>query len=132
MADHQERFKLARDNFAKAVTRLQEALAAYEDDFVRGSIIRRFTFAYELGWKRCSTGCATKVTVPEAGQPVLQAAFKTELIEDAKLWEQIKDFTVRPATTTIRKKPNWSPRSSAITQPADSKNYATSCCLSKS
>ena len=30
--------------------------------------------------------------VPEAGQPVLQAAFKTELIEDAELWEQIKDF----------------------------------------
>lgn len=93
MADHQERFKLARDNFAKAVTRLQEALAAYEDEFVRDSIIRRFTFAYELGWKAMFYWLRGQdERVPEAGQPVLQAAFKTELIEDAELWEQIKDF----------------------------------------
>ncbi len=93
MSDHQERFKLARDNFAKAVTRLQEALAAYEDEFVRDSIIRRFTIDYEQGWKAMFYWLRDQgERVPEAGPPVLQVAFKTELIEDAELWEQIKDF----------------------------------------
>ena len=107
MADHQERFKLARDNFAKAVTRLQEALAAYEDDFVCDSIIRRFTIAYELGWKAMFYWLRGQdERVPEAGQAVLQAAFKTELIEDAELWEQIKDHRRETSHTHDSEKAN--------------------------
>ena len=93
MADHQERFNLARDNFAKAFTRLQEVLAVAEDDIVRDSLIQRFEFTYELGLKAMFYWLRDQgERVPETGRMVLQAAFKAELIEDADLWERIKDF----------------------------------------
>lgn len=87
-----ERFDLARGQYEQALSRLHEALQENETDLVRDALIQRFEFTYELAWK-CMFYClkANKEQVPEMVRPVIQAAFKGGLIEDAELWEKIKD-----------------------------------------
>ncbi len=88
-----ERFELARQQFVRALGRLHEALAPSETDIVRDALIRRFEFTYELGWKCMFYWLREqKESVPEVVRPVIRAAFKSELIGDADLWERIKDY----------------------------------------
>lgn len=87
-----ERFELAREQFSRALARLHEALTPTETGLVRDALIQRFEFTYELGWKCMFYWLREqKEKVPEMVRPVIQAAFRAELIEDADLWERIKD-----------------------------------------
>lgn len=87
-----ERFELAREQFSRALARLHEALTPTETGLVRDALIQRFEFTYELGWKSMFYWLREqKEKVPEMVRPVVQAAFRAELIEDADLWERIKD-----------------------------------------
>lgn len=72
--------------------RLHEALAQNETDIVRDALIQRFEFTYDLGWKCMFYWLREqKEKVPEVVRPVIQAAFRAELITNAELWERIKD-----------------------------------------
>lgn len=100
-----ERFELARDQFRQALARLHEALAENETEIVRDALIQRFEFTYELGWKCMFYWLRSqKEQVPEMVRPVIQAAFRTELIADADLWEQIKDCRDETSHTYNEKK----------------------------
>lgn len=86
------RFELARTQFDQALTRLSEALRENETSFMRDAVIQRFEFTYELGWKCMFYWLRDNgEKVPEMVRPVIQAAFRVRLIEDADLWEKIKD-----------------------------------------
>lgn len=88
-----ERFELVRGKYEQALVRLHEAIDLDETEVVRDALIQRFEFTYELGWKAmfyCLKANLEKV--PEMVKPVIQAAFKAGLIEDAQLWEQIKEY----------------------------------------
>ena len=88
-----ERFELVRQQFERALVRLHEALDQNETDFMRDALIQRFEFTYELGWKCMFYWLrAQQEKVPEVVRPVIQAAFRAELIADADLWEKIKDY----------------------------------------
>ncbi len=92
MANHRERFELARDQFGKALQRLHEVLELDETPVVRDALIQRFEFTYELAWKSMFYWLRDQgEDVPEVVRQVLQAAFRTGLIGDPKLWEQTKD-----------------------------------------
>ena len=47
---------------------------------------------------------AQKEKVPEVVRPVIQAAFRAELIADADLWEKIKDYRDETSHTYDEKK----------------------------
>jgi len=86
------RFELARTQFNQALTRLSEALRENETSFMRDALIQRFEFTYELGWKCMFYWLRDNgEKIPEMVRPVIQAAFRVGLIEDADLWEKIKD-----------------------------------------
>lgn len=86
------RFELSRRQFDRALTRLGEALRENETSFIRDAIIQRFEFTYELGWKCMFYWLRDNgERVAEMVRPVIQAAFRVGLIEDADLWEKIKD-----------------------------------------
>lgn len=92
MGQHRDRFELARAQFDKALARLQEATEVDETAMVRDALIQRFEFTYELAWKSMFYWLRDQgETVPEMVNPVLQAAFRCELITDADVWSQIKD-----------------------------------------
>ena len=100
-----ERFELARDQFRQALARLHEALAENETELVRDALIQRFEFTYELGWKCMFYWLRSqKEQVPEMVRPVIQAAFRTEIIADADLWEKIKDCRDETSHTYNEKK----------------------------
>ena len=92
MGQHGERFELALSQFEKALARLHEAVEAVETPMVRDALIQRFEFTYELAWKSMFYWLRNGgERVPEMVRPVLQAAFRCELIGDPAVWEKIKD-----------------------------------------
>ena len=48
---NQSRLQQRKEQFNRAVQRLREACAQPENEFVRDSVIQRFEFCFELGWK---------------------------------------------------------------------------------
>jgi nucleotidyltransferase substrate binding protein (TIGR01987 family) len=87
------RLKQQIENFEKALASLHGALKENETEFVRDSIIQRFEFTFEMGWKCVFRWLRDQgESVPEMVRPVIQAAFTAGLIADADLWEQTKDF----------------------------------------
>lgn len=87
-----ERFRLALDNFKRALQRLHDVLAVPENDISRDALIQRFEFTYEMAWKSMLHALLDAgERVPEMVRPVIQAAFRAQWIDDPELWERIKD-----------------------------------------
>jgi len=92
MTLHRDRFELARSQFGKALARLREALDADETAMVRDALIQRFEFTYELAWKSMFYWLRDQgEKTPEMASAVFQAAFRCQLVEDPRVWEQTKD-----------------------------------------
>lgn len=92
MGEFRDRYVLAYSQFGKALARLHEAVDTDETPMVRDALIQRFEFTYELGWKCMFYWMRDEgEKIPEMVRPVLQAAFRCELIGDPGLWEKIKD-----------------------------------------
>ena len=51
MGQHRDRFELARQQYLRALERLHEVLIFDESAIIRDSLIQRFEFTFELGWK---------------------------------------------------------------------------------
>jgi nucleotidyltransferase substrate binding protein (TIGR01987 family) len=88
---HRDRFEIARTQYNRALDRLHEVVALDESDIIRDSLIQRFEFTYELAWKCMFYWLrAEGEQVLEMQRPILQAAFRCELIDDPHVWEEIK------------------------------------------
>jgi nucleotidyltransferase substrate binding protein (TIGR01987 family) len=88
-----DRLKVALDHFARALARLEEALAQPEDEFIRDSVIQRFEFTFEAGWKAAYRWLRARgVDVDEDAYTVIPAAFKRRLIADEKVWGDMRKF----------------------------------------
>lgn len=88
-----ERFDQQREYFTKALARLGEVLALPEDDVVRDSIIQRFEFTFEMAWKTMFRFLSDKgERVAAKAWDVLPVAFESLLIDDAEVWDQMREF----------------------------------------
>lgn len=92
MSHDRDRFEVARAQYNRALDRLHEVVVLDESDIIRDSLIQRFEFTYELAWKCMFYWLREQgESVLEMQRPILQAAFRCELIADPKLWEDIKE-----------------------------------------
>ncbi len=92
MGQFRERFELARTQYGQALERLHEAADTDETMMVRDAMIQRFEFTYELAWKSMFYWMKDQgEQVPEMQKPIIQNAFRCQMISDPKLWEEIKD-----------------------------------------
>lgn len=92
MTTNNDRFNVAREQYNRALDRLHEVVALDETDIIRDSMIQRFEFTYELAWKCMFYWLREQgESVLEMQRPILQAAFRCELIVDPKVWEDIKE-----------------------------------------
>lgn len=92
MSDYRDRFELAREQYNRALTRLHEVIDLDETDVVRDSLIQRFEFTYELAWKCMFYWMKDQgEKVPEMQKPIIQNAFRCQMISDPELWEDVKD-----------------------------------------
>lgn len=95
-----DRFVVARDHFANALSRLQESLAQDESDFMRDSIIQRFEFTFEAAWKAMYRWLRVRNNdVDEEAAAVIPAAFKLRLITDDKAWGQMRKYRNKTSHT---------------------------------
>ncbi len=93
MVDELSRFELQREHFEKALARLEEALQLDENDIVRDAIVQRFEFTFEMAWKTMFHYLAGRgERLPKKAWAVLPEAFTALLIEDAEVWERLRDY----------------------------------------
>lgn len=84
-----QRFEERKKELKEVILRLEEAVAQPENDVVRDSVIQRFEFSFELGWKALQLYLEHQGL--EAGSPrqTFKSAFVQGIIQDeneASLW----------------------------------------------
>jgi nucleotidyltransferase substrate binding protein (TIGR01987 family) len=95
-----KRLELALQHFEKALGTLVEALAQPEDAFIRDSVIMRFTYTFESGWKAAYRWLRARgVDVDEGAFEVIPEMFKRQLITDAAAWGELRKMRNRTAHT---------------------------------
>ena len=88
-----ERFEDQREQFERALVRLHAVLLENETDIVRDALIQRFEFTFEMAWRslyRYLLGRGERVG--QQAWAVLPLAFQSLLIEDAELWDQVREY----------------------------------------
>lgn len=92
-----------QENFAKAVLRLEEAVAFCKENpcsFYFDALIQRFEFTTELAWKTCKEKLQDQGFVEVNGpKPVMREAFSAGLVQDGDIWISI--LTDRNRTSHI-------------------------------
>lgn len=95
-----KRLELALQHFEQALRTLAEVAAMPEDPIVRDSVIMRFTYSFEAGWKAAYRWLRARgVDVDEGAYEVLPEAFKRRLITDAQAWGEMRKLRNRTAHT---------------------------------
>ncbi len=89
-----DKLNAQKEQLAKAVERLGEALALEQNDIVRDSAIQRFEFCTDLAWKTIKTYLSVKKGGIECRFPkdCIREAFAARLIDDNPLWFTIVDY----------------------------------------
>ena len=88
-----DRYSLALEHFARALTRLHEVLAQPENDIVRDATIQRFEFTFETAWKAMYRWLRARgVDLDEDAYSTIPEAFKRRLIVDEKRWGDIRRY----------------------------------------
>jgi len=91
MAD--ERFRLALEQFERALFRLHEVLDQPESEFMRDALIQRFEFTFETAWKAMYRWLRARgVDVDEDAYSSIPEAFKRRLITDEKRWGEMRKY----------------------------------------
>lgn len=88
-----ERYELQREFFSKALNRLIEAMDLDETAIVRDAMIQRFEFTFEMAWKTLFRFLADRgETMAAKAWDVIPVAFESKLIEDAQLWDKMREY----------------------------------------
>ncbi len=95
-----KRLALALLHFEQALNTLREVAAMPETSVVRDSLIMRFTYSFEAGWKAAYRWLRARgVDVDEGAYEVIPEAFKRRLITDEQGWGEMRRARNRTAHT---------------------------------
>ncbi len=87
------KYELVRDDFVKALTRLEESLALPKTDITRDSSIQRFEFTLDLAWKTAKAYLeeyrGVRCTSPKG---CFREAFQEGLIDNDPFWLELVDL----------------------------------------
>lgn len=93
------RAALPISRFVSALTRLDDALAQPENEFVRDAIVQRFEFTFELGWKAMQAHLLDLGTATGAPRQSIRAAVAVGLIGEADAGAWLSMLDARNLTT---------------------------------
>lgn len=80
------------EEFLRAVSQLEKAVARPEDEFIRDSVIQRFEFTYELAWKMLKLQLEAEGIDARAPRQALQEALQAAFIEDGNAWSELQKY----------------------------------------
>lgn len=87
-----ERFIEQREQFEQALARLHEALLENETALVRDALIQGFEFTFEMAWRCLHRYLSDKgERIALQAWAVLPVAFQSQLIDDAQIWDQLRE-----------------------------------------
>ena len=88
-----QRYQLQRQNFEKALARLENVVTMDENEVVRDSLIQRFEFTFEMAWKLLFRFLLLKgERVAAKAWDVLPMAFESPLIDDPDTWALLREY----------------------------------------
>jgi len=85
-----ERLKERIKDYLKALAQLEKAVALPKDEFVRDSVIQRFEFTHEPGWKMLKLKLEAEGVPAKTPRETVQEALQAGLIEDGNLWTDMQ------------------------------------------
>lgn len=80
---------LTFEEYYKAITRLEEAIAQPKNDFIRDSVIQRFEFSIELAWKSAKKAMGTSTSSPK---DVIREMAQSGYIQAPDVWLKAIDM----------------------------------------
>lgn len=86
---NRERFEQRKKEFAGAIVRLQEAIEQPYNEFIRDSVIQRFEFCYELGWKSAKLWLEQKDIDVRNAKDTLKESLSQGLVENGNAWSEM-------------------------------------------
>ena len=86
-----KRATLLLGDFRRSVTRLADALARPEDEFVRDAAIQRFEFGFELAWKSVQAVARLEGQDCPSPRTALSTAWRNGWIHDEAAWLEMLD-----------------------------------------
>lgn len=83
-----KRYEERKEDFSKAVKRLEEALKEKETDLNVDGVLHRFEFTFELAWKTLKDYLEYMGIISKTGSPreVLKSAFEHGMISNGQEW----------------------------------------------
>ena len=89
MSQRLERYSQRKKELADAMARLEDALAQPYNEYLRDSVIQRFEFCYELGWKTMKLWLEGKDIDVRNAKDTLREALAQGVIEDGNGWSEM-------------------------------------------
>lgn len=86
-----KRFTERKEDFRRAIERLNEAVAEKETALVRDGTIQRFEFTYEMAWKAMKLWLEGKDIDVRNAKDTLREALQQGLIEDGNGWTRLHE-----------------------------------------
>ena len=82
------RFEERRKEYAKALSRLEEALKEKETEVTIDGVLHRFEFTFELAWKTMKDYLEYVGVIDKTGSPreIIQSAFQYGMIKEGEEW----------------------------------------------
>ncbi|MCB0370138.1 MAG: nucleotidyltransferase substrate binding protein [Bdellovibrionales bacterium] len=74
---------ISKDEYKKAVSRLEEAISQKKNDFIRDSVIQRFEFSVELAWKTCKKVMGSSSVAPK---DIIREMAQSGYIDNPEEW----------------------------------------------
>lgn len=79
-------------NFAKALSRLNEALQEMEENRFKPDVcIQRFEFTYEMCWKMLQAALRERGVIAPSPREVFEKATKESFIGDSQIWVDMRN-----------------------------------------
>ena len=83
------RLQQRQQQFLRAVERLRDACAQPENEFVRDSVIQRFEFCFELGWKMLRLKLLEEGIEANTPRAVIREGVAAGFLDDGNQWSHM-------------------------------------------
>ncbi len=87
------KFKTIRDQYGRALKKLEEILAEKENDIVRDSAIKRFEICFDLAWKSLKIRLEEeKGVICQSPKDCFREGYRQGIIDYDELWLKMTDW----------------------------------------